>query len=145
MGWTPKLNVVCNRCGKPRTGLRHDCISNSRRKATLKPKLSFGKCGACGKPYGGNPLTHACHPKSDFKKCKARAARRERAAPAKSRQQEKHDYQACQDKDCPRSLCVAFKTGWKLGDQDGFERGYAGGYANGFPDGIRACPLPHQG
>ena len=143
MTWTPQLNVVCNRCGKPR-GLRHDCISNSRRKATAKPKVSFGKCGVCGKPYGGNPLAHVCHPKSDFKKRKARAAKAEKAAARKKRQAEKHDYQACQDKDCPRSLCVAFRTGRKLGYQEGHDDGYAGGFATGFTEGIQSCPLPHQ-
>jgi hypothetical protein len=131
MAWAPQLNVVCNRCGKPR-GLRHDCISNSRRKATAKPKVSFGKCQACGKPYGGNPLTHVCQPKSDFKKRKARAANR------KKRQQEKHDYRACQDKDCPRSLCVAFKTGWKVGYDQGYEEGFAVGNAAGFAAGFAA-------
>lgn len=141
MTWTPQLNVVCNRCGKPR-GLRHDCISNSRRKATAKPKLSFGKCQACGKPYGGNPLAHVCAPKSDFKKRKAKA---ERAADRKKRQAEKHDYQACSDKDCPRSLCVAFKTGRRLGWAEGEEDGYTVGYSSGFADGLQSCPLPHGG
>jgi len=146
MTWTPQLNVVCGRCGKSR-GLTHVCVSNSRRSATLKPRVSFGTCPTCKKPQG-NPLTHVCHPKSDFKKRKARAAKRERAEARKKRQAEKHDYQACSDKDCPRSLCVAFRTGWKLGEQDGYERGFdtgnAAGYAAGFQAGMAACPLPHQ-
>ena len=123
MTWTPQLNVVCGRCGKPRGLLRHDCFSNSRRKATIVPELSFGKCPKCKKPVG-NPLTHTCHPRSDFKRRKARAAR----------QAEKHDYQACSDKDCPRPLCVAYKTG----DKAGYERGYDDGFGAGFGAGFAA-------
>ena len=129
MTWTPQLNVICGRCGKRREGIRHDCRSNSTRKATVKPKVSFGKCKACGKPYGGNPLAHVCAPKSDFKKRK--------------RQQDRHDYQACSDRDCPRSLCVAYKTGRRLGYAEGEEDGYTVGYSSGFADGLQSCPL-HQ-
>ena len=143
MTWTPQLNVVCGRCGKPR-GLRHVCFSNSTRKATAKPKVSFGKCGACGKPLGGNPLAHVCAPKSDFKKRKTRAAKAEQTSARKKRQSEKHDYQACFAKDCPRPLCVAFKTAWKLGYQDGYDDGYGAGFASGFVEGLQSCPLPHQ-
>jgi len=128
MSWTPQLNVVCGRCGKPR-GLRHVCFSNSQRKATAKPQVSFGKCGVCGKPYGGNPLAHVCKPKSDFKRRKSEAAKPGRA--------QKHDYQACADKDCPKPLCVAFKTGRRLGYQDGF--------GTGFDAGLASCPGPHGG
>ncbi|HTQ95002.1 MAG TPA: hypothetical protein VMK84_36460 [Streptosporangiaceae bacterium] len=140
MSWTPQLNVVCGRCGKPR-GLRHVCFSNSQRKATAKPKVSFGKCGACGKPYGGNPLAHVCAPKSDFKRRKSRAAKAERAAERKKRQAGKHDYQACADKDCPKPLCVAFKTGRRLGYQEGF----GDGFGAGFDAGLASCPGPHGG
>jgi hypothetical protein len=133
MSWRPQLNVVCGRCGKPR-GLSHVCVSNSRRRQTLKPQLSFGKCPDCKRPYGSNPLAHVCAPKSDFKARKAR----------KKRQQERHDYTACLDSECKRALCVAFKTGWKLGDQAGYERGWQQGYDRGFPDGIAACPREHK-
>jgi len=143
MTWTPQLNVTCGRCGKRREGLRHVCVSNSRRSATFKPAITFGTCPKCKKPQG-NPLTHVCHPKSDFKKRKARAAKRERAEARKKRQAEKHDYQACQDKDCPRSLCVAFKTGYKTGYQEGYADGNTAGYAAGFQAGMASCPLPHQ-
>lgn len=147
MGWRPRLNVVCGRCGKPRTGLRHDCVSNSRRKATVRPQLSFGKCPKCKKALG-NPLTHICAPKSDFKARQRKAARREkeraREKARKKRQDGKHDYLACQDKDCPRPLCVAYKTGWKDGYRQGFKDGYKAGYDQGFPDGVAACPRPHQ-
>ena len=146
MSLRPQLNVVCGRCGKPR-GLRHDCISNSRRKATLKPAFSFGKCPECKKPYG-NPLTHVCAPKSDFKRRRSAFEKKQkdeaRAAARKKRQAERHDYQACPDKDCLKPLCVAFKTGYRSGDQDGFERGWGLGYDAGYRDGIDACPLPHQ-
>jgi flagellar biosynthesis/type III secretory pathway protein FliH len=120
------------------------CFSNSNRKATIKPALSFGKCEKCKKPQG-NPLTHTCHPKSDFKRRKSQHEKQQKAATRKKRQQSAHDYQACQDKDCPRPLCVAFKAGWKDGHEEGFADGYGAGYASGFPDGIAACPGPHTG
>ena len=143
MALMPQLNVICGRCGKRREGIRHDCRSNSTRSATLKPQLSFGTCPKCKKPQG-NPLTHVCAPKSDFKQRRSRAAKAEREAARKKRQAEKHDYQACQDKDCPRSLCVAFKTGRKLGYQEGYDDGYGAGFASGFTEGLQSCPLPHK-
>ena len=74
----PRLTITCGRCGKPREGIRHLCVSNNRRSATLKPSINFGKCGTCKKSIG-NPLTHVCAPKSDFKARKSRAAKREKA------------------------------------------------------------------
>ena len=68
MSLRPQLNVLCGRCGKPR-GLFHECVSNSRRKQTLKPTVTFGKCPNCTKTIT-NPLTHVCAPKSDFKRRK---------------------------------------------------------------------------
>jgi hypothetical protein len=138
--------VVCGRCGKP-TGLRHVCVSNSRRKPTIKPQLTFGTCPRCKKPQG-NPLTHACTPKSDFKRRKAAYDKAERARARKKRRKNDHDYQACTDNDCARSLCVAFKTGYQAGDLDGYERGWRVGhqvgYNTGFPAGIAACPRTHK-
>ena len=128
MTWTPQLNVVCGRCGKPRGLLNHVCVSNSRRRATLVPEFSFGNCPKCRKPVG-NPLTHTCHPRSDFMRRKARAAAR------RKRQAEKHDYQACSDQDCPRPLCVAHKTGYKTGYADGYGAGYGAGEAAGYASG----------
>jgi hypothetical protein len=139
MALKPLLRPVCGRCGKPREGIRHVCRSNSSRKATVTLKLSFGKCGKCGKDVT-NPLTHACKPKSDFKKRKAAAGR---AKDRKKRQADKHDYQACSDQDCPRPLCAAYKAGWKAGYQEGYAQGYTVGYAAGFVDGIAACPRAH--
>ena len=135
MAWTPRLNVICGRCGKPREGFVHVCRSNSTRKATPRPQFSFGTCPKCRKPQG-NPLTHTCAPKSDFRR---RRARHEKQARAAARKRDRHDYQSCGDKDCQRSLCVAFRTGYKTGEADGFDRGWAAG----FPAGQAACPLPH--
>jgi len=144
--WRPQLNAVCGRCGKPR-GLTHDCISNSRRKQTIKPQLTFGTCPKCKKPQG-NPLTHTCAPKSDFKRRKADWDKAQRAKARRKRQKNDHDYQACTDNSCPRSLCVAFKTGYANGSRDGYELGFKTGwqqgYDRGFPDGIKACPGPHR-
>ena len=151
MSWRPQLNVVCGRCGKPR-GLTHDCVSNSRRKQTVRPRVTFGTCSRCRKPYDGNPLAHACAPKSDFKKRKAAHEKEQRASARKKRQQQAHDYLSCPDNSCPRPLCAAYKTGWKAGDEAGYERGWnqgrerglKEGYAQGYPDGIAACPRAHQ-
>ena len=152
MPWRPQLNVICNRCGKPRGLGRHDCFGNSTRRATLKLKQSFGSCPKCRRPYGaGGQLTHICHPKSDFKRRTAAARRRDETAARKKRQQDRHDYQACGDAECPRPLCVAFKTGYLLGYRDGredgyregYDRGHRDGYDKGFIDGIASCPRPH--
>jgi len=138
----PELNITCGRCGKPR-GLTHVCVSNSKRKATPKLRLSFGKCAKCKKRVS-NPLTHVCAPKSDFKRRKREAEKQAREAARKKRQGERHDYQSCGDPECKRSLCVAYKTGRQTGDQEGFERGVRIGYDTGYPDGIRDCPRAHQ-
>lgn len=142
MALMPQLNVVCSRCGKPR-GLTHVCFSNSKQKASAKPVLSFGKCGKCKKPVS-NPLTHTCRPKSDFKRRRREHEKAEKAAARKKRQQNAHDYQACSDGNCPRTLCVAFKTGYKTGDRDGYDHGFQIGWDRGFPAGQAACPRAHQ-
>lgn len=146
MGWRPQLNVVCGRCGKSH-GLRGPCVSNSRRKQTLKSQLTFGKCPKCKKSYGaGGPLTHDCAPKSDFVKRKNKFTKeqkaREREKARKARP--KHDYTACGDAGCKRSLCVAYKSGKALGDEEGYRRGWELGYDRGFPDGQDACPREHK-
>lgn len=141
MSLRPQLNVICGRCGKPRGLLSHVCVSNSRRSQTLKPQLSFGPCPDCRKPVG-NPLTHVCSPRSDFKRRKAKSEREQRGRG--KRQQDKHDYTACSDNDCKRSLCVAFKTGFKDGDYEGYRRGWQQGHEIGFEEGMRACPKPHK-
>jgi len=156
MTWRPQLNVVCGRCGKPR-GLSHVCVSNRTRKATIKPKVTFGTCPRCKKPQG-NPLAHTCHPRSDFKrrnaarkKEQAKDKRAQAASIARVRRSRhrghgkpKHDYQTCTDGDCPRSLCVAFKTGYQTGNRDGYEQGWRTGHDVGFAEGITACPRTHQ-
>jgi hypothetical protein len=156
MTWRPQLNVVCGRCGKPR-GLTHVCISGRTRKATARPQFGFGTCPQCEKPQG-NPMTHTCHPRSDFKrrrsahhKQQATDKRAQAASIAKigrSRQRgpakRKHNYLTCTDGDCQRPLCVAFKTGYKTGHREGYEHGWQQGYDRGFTDGIAACPRSHK-
>lgn len=78
MGVRPRLNVICGRCGKRREGLRHVCRSNSKRRATIRLAPALGACSRCGKSYG-NPLTHVCRPKSDFKGRRAAFSRKARA------------------------------------------------------------------
>jgi len=140
----PRLVVTCGRCGKPREGLRHVCVSNSKRRATIKPSVDFGKCGTCKKPLG-NPLTHVCKPKSDFKARKSRAAKkareRERAKARKKRQAEAHEPESCRDGGCPRPYCQWYKAGFKAG----YEQGVNDGFEVGFQAGIAACPRNHSG
>jgi flagellar biosynthesis/type III secretory pathway protein FliH len=129
MGIRPRLNVICDRCRQPR-GLIHDCPSNSSRKATFKPVLHFGTCPKCRKPVG-NPVTHTCAPKSDFKKRRAKAERERKARERKKRQAERHDYTACGDHECTRPTCKAYREGRATGRDEGFE------------EGILACPRDH--
>ena len=154
----PRLVVTCGRCGKPRTGLRHDCITSSGRasgrRATLKPSISFGKCPACKKRLG-NPLTHVCAPKSDFKARKSRAEKRaktaERERARKKRQSEQHPFESCRDDSCKRPMCVAYRSGWHEGHFAGFDEGFAAGFGagfaagheEGFKEGLASCPGPH--
>ena len=112
MTWTPQLNVICGRCGKRREGIRHDCRQQHPQGHGQAEGLA-GEVQGVRQADGGNPLAHVCAPKSDFKKRKhggeSREGRRRR------KQQDRHDYQACSDRECPRPLCVAYKTGWKTG------------------------------
>ena len=60
------------------------------------------------------------------------ALHREDAAAAKKKARPEHPRpSACQDGDCKRAGCVAYREG----REDGYERG--------FPDGVAACPLGH--
>jgi hypothetical protein len=142
MGWRPRLNVICGRCGKP-SGLRHVCVSNSRRRQTLKPRLDFGKCPKCKKRYtAGGPLTHDCAPKSDFVKRKSKFTKEQKAREREKARKARptHDYTECSDAGCKRALCVAHKTGIAKGDEQGFARGWQLGYDRG----IAECPRKHE-
>jgi hypothetical protein len=146
MGWKPKLNAVCGRCGRSH-GLFATCVARGGRKQPLKLTVSYGKCPKCRRSYGpGGALTHACAPKSDFgrrkKAFEAEQAKREREARRKARP--KHDYTECSDGECKRSLCVAYKAGRELGDLEGHERGWQQGYARGLIERVRESRLgPH--
>ena len=154
MNLRPQLNAVCGRCGKPH-GLFHECVSNSRRKMTVRPQVTFGTCEKCRKTVT-NPLTHICAPRSDFRRRKAAHDKQQRDRDRKKRQQQNHDYTACSDGDCKRALCVAYKTGWKggaeaeherawqQGEQAGYDRGWAACYPVAFEAGIAACPRDHK-
>lgn len=137
MTWRPRLNVVCARCGKPR-GLQHECVSNRTRRPSPRLDIGFGKCPKCGKPLG-NPLTHVCAPRSDFRRRKARYEREQQAAARKKRQQQAHDYTACMDQECPRPLCTAYRTGYQQGETDTWDVAWKTGYERGIED----CPRAH--
>jgi len=81
--------VTCGRCGKPR-GIRHVCVTKatSRRRVTrtrFKPSVSLGKCSKCGRPLG-NPLTHTCRVRTDWKQRASAAERSRKAAAARQKQ-----------------------------------------------------------
>jgi len=140
MGWRPQLNAVCTRCGKAH-GLFGTCVSSSTRPQRIRLKASFGKCPKCKKMYGAaGPVAHHCAPKSDFRQRKKKfgqdqaAAERERRRKARPR----HDYRECSDRECKRSLCVAYKSGVDRGDKQGYARGWDQGYNRGLIDGKSA-------
>ena len=100
-------------------------------------------CGKCGKPLG-NPLTHVCREKTDFKRRKAAAAKAAKKKP-QARTGTAHEYTACDDDDCSRYPCRVYKEGLATGEVLGRQLGYAEGWAEGYPSGIAACPRSHQG
>lgn len=129
------LEVICNRCKKPR-GVIHTCVSNSTRAATPKLKIEKPRCSRCKKPRG---FLHTCTTKTDFKSRKSAWTRRQKA-PAR-KQDPKHEYASCNDNECPRPYCRAYREGWKLGLDDGYKQGYG----NGYDQGVAACPRNHSG
>ena len=139
MGWRPRLDVVCGRCGKPRGPVGHVCVSRRKGKPSLKPRLGFGSCPKCGKRYGANPLLHVCEVKSDFRKRKAEHEKkqREREREKARREKPKHDYTECSDRDCKRALCAAYKAGIEEGDSRGYSRGWQMGYDRGAASALR--------
>lgn len=129
-----KASLALFRCGRCRRSysnpLGHVCVTRldlpvRTGKTTLAPKVSVtGKCQDCGKPRG-NPFTHVCGPKSDFKRRLAASKRRKKSRrPATA----KHLYQSCQDKDCKRLACIAFREGRDEGYAEGSASGYESGY-----------------
>lgn len=124
--------IRCGTCGKRYSNpLGHVCVTRmDRRRRRGRARLRLQgtvRCGTCGRRVS-NPLAHVCRKRSDYRKQlaaerKRRAAERRRAAAARRRAarpaRPKHDYRVCQDVDCPRVACQAFR------------------------DGIVACPKPH--
>ncbi len=139
MNVLPRLTPTCGRCGKPREKLiGHVCRSNSRRKATVKLKTSWGQCPKCHKPTTFLGIGHTCQSKKgDFGRRRKAFAKQQRSAKRANRTQ--HLYQSCDDQGCRRTACVAYKEGLKLGAIEGFDRGYE----IGFVAGQNACPQPH--
>lgn len=115
------------------------------RRSKASPKLKV-TCGKCGKPLG-NPLTHACVTKTDFKKRKARFEKQQKAKRKPASSGDAHEYTTCDDPDCHRFPCKVYKEGRadgkELGRQLGYDEGWVKGYAEGYPDGQAACPRAH--
>jgi len=129
---------------KTRSLVRRKVTRPAKRKAK---RATSRECPTCHKRYT-NPLTHTCTVKTDFRKRKAADARRQKREAAKARRKaaagrrkaaaadrrrkaksgpaprqraQQHDFRRCQDDDCARHACIAFK------------------------EGIEACPLDHSG
>jgi hypothetical protein len=70
----------CGKCGKPFNplGAAHVCNGGRKGRTRLSPAVSLGNCPKCGRPRG-NPLTHTCTVRTDFK-ARQRAAERQAAA-----------------------------------------------------------------
>jgi hypothetical protein len=110
------------------------------------------KCRSCGRDLG-NPLTHRCVTRTDYKRRKRAADKPRKPAP----RGDGHEYASCDDDDCQRFPCRVYKEGREAGRVEGFalgyaagypkgyNDGYAAGYAAGFPDGLASCPGPHGG
>lgn len=75
----PKLGLFhCGKC-RQRYLFNHLCVTTKARgKTRLKPGLRF-TCSGCKKEHG-NPLTHRCEIKSDFRKRRATATRKAKTA-----------------------------------------------------------------
>lgn len=121
----------CGRCRKDYSNpFGHVCITRLDRKArdgrtTLAPKVgaSLGTCG-CGKPLG-NPLTHSCTVKTDFRK------RRKAAKAARASKPQHPQPGACRDQECQQAACRAYRDGHDYGYQEGYDLGFAAGLAAG--------------
>ncbi len=152
VAWTPQLNIICGRCGKPR-GLRHVCVSNrATRKATVKaavvvravPEVPASRSRQPADPRLPPEVRLQAPPHRHGKRKADQAKARGQGEARRRRPGPKHDYQACTDGDCQRPLCVAFKTGYKTGHHDGYEQGSAPATTRGFPAGMAACPRAHK-
>ena len=110
--------VYCGKCGK-RRGLVHTCIVRrpNARTRDKAPKVMLASCSNCGKPYT-SPFNHVCvSERGDFKRRKAQAEKRAKAARPKV-QRPAHDYATCRDPDCRRYGCLAFRDGYERGSAD---------------------------
>lgn len=164
----------CSRCGKTYGGrngnpLTHVCRPRDgdfrQRKAARQRKIraaATAKARAAEREKQQAKVTAARErerqrSRAQVARLKAAYEKRLAAERARSRQQHKaparprrppHEYQSCQDKDCQRPVCVAFREGYRDGHRDGYKQGFEQawrqGYARGFPDGIAACPRAHQ-
>ena len=48
-----------------------------------------------------------------------------------------HEYQTCDDEDCPRFPCRVYREGFANGRAVGYAEGYGTGYAEGYSDGYQ--------
>ena len=56
-----------------------------------------------------------------------------------------HPYQACRDEQCERYACRIWKEAWREAYREGRDDGWRQCWPVAHAQGIRDCPLPHQG
>lgn len=129
----------CGNCGKPCNPFAaHVCNGNRKSRTRLSPTVSLGNCPHCGKPRG-NPLTHTCTIRTDFKASQRATERKAAAERKKAKAAEKrkaparparpaHDYRTCTDRDCRRYACLAWKEAFQEGRTTGLDDGWDIGY-----------------
>lgn len=125
MGSRIRVQVVrCGRCRKPR-GLVHVCVAPFGRRpgrTRIRPRMTV-ECPRCKRRIG-NPITHVCKTRTNFKrkaaaakKNRAQDRRRQAASLAKVKRArsglagQRHDYRTCRDEHCGRAACVAYRDG----------------------------------
>jgi hypothetical protein len=147
MSWRLHLNVVCGRCGKPR-GLMHECVSNSRRKQTIRPQLTFGTCPPVPQALPGQPARARLRaairlqaPQGRAREAATRPGTQETPA-ANSRL---HDLRRQRLQARPvRRVQDRLEVRRRGRIRPRLAAGERAGYDRGFPDGIAACPRDHK-
>jgi hypothetical protein len=147
----PRLTVICGRCGKPR-GLTHTCITRT--------DFAQRKAAAARRQAAQAKRRKAAERRAVLRARQRQAAARRRAAAAAKRKaaaewrkaaktaarptpaattKPAHDYRTCQDRECRRYACQAWKQALDEGHTSGLDDGYQLGYQAGFADGRAAA------
>ena len=76
--WSSRADAAASRGRASGTTASSAAAGQQAARPRSSRQITFGKCETCKKPLG-NPLTHVCKPKSDFKARKSRAAKKAKA------------------------------------------------------------------